>query len=85
MSSGTITVRLDDKLKARLEKLADATHRSKSFLAMEAITEYLKIQEWQVKEIKNGLAEADTGQLIEHENIVKHWKKKRANSMDKRR
>ncbi len=85
MTSGTITVRLDNKLKIRLEKLAGATHRSKSFLAMEAIAEYIKIQEWQIKEIKSGLAEANAGQLIEHDNIVKRWKKKRANSVDKGR
>lgn len=85
MASDTITIRLDDKLKIRLEKLSDATHRSKSFLAVEAIAEYLKVQEWQIKEIKNGLAEANAGQMIEHENIVKRWKKKRAHSLDKRR
>lgn len=45
-----------------------------------ASNKYLKIQEWQVKEIKQGIIEADAGLLIEHENIVKRWKKKRAHS-----
>lgn len=85
MTSGTITLRLDNQLKSRLEKLSDATHRSKSFLAVEAITEYIKAQEWQIKEINNGLAEADAGQMVEHETIVKRWKKERAHSLDKRR
>jgi RHH-type rel operon transcriptional repressor/antitoxin RelB len=85
MTSSTITIRINDQLKTRLEKLAGATHRSKSFLATAAINEYVKTQEWQIKEIKRGLAEAEAHQLIEHENIVNHWKHKRAHSMDKRR
>ena len=35
--STTMTVRLDDDVKDRLEVLAEATQRSKSFLAAEAI------------------------------------------------
>lgn len=84
MATSTMTLRLDDKLKARLNKLAGVTHRSKSFLAAEAISEYLKIQEWQIKEIKKGIAEAEAGQLVDHDSIAKHWEKKRAHSMDKR-
>jgi RHH-type rel operon transcriptional repressor/antitoxin RelB len=85
MNTSTMTVRLDDRLKERLNKLAEVTHRSKSFLAAEAICEYLKVQEWQISEIKKGIAEADSGQLIDHTSIVKHWEKKRAHSVDKRR
>ncbi len=85
MTSTTMTVRLDDQLKSRLDKLAEFTHRSRSFLAAEAISEYLKTQEWQINEIKKGIKEANAGQLVDHRNIVKQWEKKRANSMDKRR
>jgi RHH-type transcriptional regulator, rel operon repressor / antitoxin RelB len=35
--STTMTVRLDSKLKKGLERLSDATPRSKSFLAADAI------------------------------------------------
>lgn len=35
--SVTMTIRLDDEVKLRLEKLAGATQRSKSYLAAEAI------------------------------------------------
>ena len=78
MASATMTVRLDSQLKGRLDKLAGLTHRSKSFLAAEAISEYIAIQEWQISEIKNGIAEADSGQLIDHSALVKYWKKKHA-------
>ena len=35
--SSTMTIRLDDEVKDRLDKLADSTQRSRSFLAAEAI------------------------------------------------
>lgn len=85
MTSDTVTARLVSQLKTRLGELADATQRNKSFPATEAISESIKTQEWQIKEIKRGIAEADAGQLIAHENIAKRWKKKRANSADKGR
>jgi predicted transcriptional regulator len=85
MTSATMTVRLNDQLKGRLDKLAGLTHRSKSFLAAEAISAYIKIQEWQINEIKKGIAEADSGQLVDHRNIVEYWEKKRAHTVDKKR
>jgi len=80
--STTITVRLDDVLKAHLEQLSETTARSKSFLAAEAISQYIDINEWQINEIIKGLAEADTGTLIAHADIVKHWENKLEHSMD---
>jgi len=72
-----MSVRLEMDMKTRLDKLAEITHRSKSYLASEAINEYLKTQEWQIIEITNGIAEADDGQLINHESIVEFWENKR--------
>lgn len=84
MNSATMTVRLDNLLKSRLEKLAELTHRSKSFLAADAISKYLELQEWQLNEIKKGIAEADAGELVDHSSIVKYWENKGANSVDKK-
>lgn len=77
MTSTTMTVRLDTQAKIRLNKLAEMTHRSKSFLASEAINSYLETQEWQLNEIIKGITEADSGQLIDHESIVTYWESKR--------
>ena len=76
MTSTTMTVRLAPEIKFRLDTLAELTHRSKSYLASEAINEYLKIQEWQLTEIKKGILEADNGQLVAHENILTFWENK---------
>jgi predicted transcriptional regulator len=57
----TMTIRLESADKKRLDRLAAATKRSKSFLAAEAIREYVSINEWQIQEIKAAITEADAG------------------------
>ena len=65
--STTMTIRLDPELKTRLDKLAAATHRSKSFLASEAVREFIESNEWQIQEIKSALKEADDGDFATQE------------------
>lgn len=75
--STTMTVRLEDEVKNRLEALADATHRSKSFLAAEAIRLYVETNEWQVAEIQAGLSEADAGDFARDKDVTalaRKWK-----------
>ena len=59
--STTMTIRLEPELKGRLDQLADVTNRSKSFLAAEAIRDFIELNEWQLQEIKEALKEADSG------------------------
>jgi predicted transcriptional regulator len=56
-----MTIRLEPAVKDRLDRLSEATHRSKSFLAAEAIREYVETNEWQIQEIRTAIAEADAG------------------------
>ena len=72
MKSTTFTVRVDTGVKKRLERLAKSTGRTRSFLAAEAINEYLEINEWQVAGIKRAIASLDRGEGIPHESI-KDW------------
>ena len=72
MASTTFTVRVDPAVKKRLEKLAKSTGRSRSYLAAEAITEYLDVNEWQVAGIKQAIASLDRGDAIAHDR-VKDW------------
>jgi RHH-type transcriptional regulator, rel operon repressor / antitoxin RelB len=78
MSSSVLTLRIDNELKVRLEKLAQSTRRSRSFLAAEAIREYVSVNEWQVEEIKKGLEEADHEDFAsDHEirRVLSKWAK----------
>lgn len=77
MSSATITVRLEDEVKGRLDRLAESTRRSKSFLASEAIREFVENNEWQISETQAALKEAEAGDFAsarEVERLRKKWK-----------
>jgi len=72
MSSATFTVRIDSAVKKRLEQLVKSTGRSRSFLAAEAIGEFVDANEWQVAGIKAAIQSLDRGESIPHEQ-VKEW------------
>jgi RHH-type rel operon transcriptional repressor/antitoxin RelB len=76
--STTISIRLEATVKARLEELAGATNRSKSFLAAEAIRAFVELNEWQVREIRAALQEADAGDFAKPSEVKKvlgKWRK----------
>lgn len=75
METSVLTLRVSTKTKGLLEKLAEATHRSKSFLAAEAIDRYLEAEAWQIKEIKQALKEADAGDFVSDKELAKAMKK----------
>jgi RHH-type transcriptional regulator, rel operon repressor / antitoxin RelB len=72
MRSTTFTVRVDASARKRLERLAKNTGRSRSFLAAEAINEYLDVNEWQVAGIRQAIASLDRGEGVPHQQ-VKDW------------
>jgi RHH-type transcriptional regulator, rel operon repressor / antitoxin RelB len=67
--SAIITVRVTPETKRRLETLAAATKRSKSFLAADAIERFLAEDAWQVEQIGRGVADADAGRVIDAEHV----------------
>jgi RHH-type rel operon transcriptional repressor/antitoxin RelB len=74
--SEIMTIRVDRKTKSRLEKLARATERTKSYLAAEAIRAYVDLNEWQIGEIKAALKEADAEDFasdVEVRRVRKKW------------
>jgi RHH-type transcriptional regulator, rel operon repressor / antitoxin RelB len=75
--SEVMTIRVDRKTKARLEKLAKAIDRTKSYVAAEAIRAYIDLNEWQIGEIKAALKEADAGDFASEEElreVVRKWR-----------
>lgn len=75
-TTSLVTLRLDPLLKKRLEKLSRAMSRSRSFVAAEAIREYVSLNNWQIEETKKAIAEADAGDFaseVEVERTLKKW------------
>ena len=73
--SNILTLRVDSKLKKKLDKLAKTTQRSRSFLAAEAIREYVALNEWQVEEIKRAIQQADAGDFATDEEVEEMFRK----------
>jgi RHH-type rel operon transcriptional repressor/antitoxin RelB len=67
--------------------LAQNTGRSRSFLAAEAINEYLDVNEWQAAGIKRATASLDRGEGVSHEQVedrVTSWGSSRELPIPKR-
>jgi predicted transcriptional regulator len=68
--SETVTVRLSPETKAQLERLAGQTRRTKSFLAGEAIADYVERELKIVEAIQRGLEDVKAGRTVPHDVAV---------------
>jgi predicted transcriptional regulator len=64
-----MSLRLPDEIADTLAHLAKATGRSKSFLAVDALREYLAREAWQIEEIQKALKEADASDFATPEEV----------------
>ena len=69
----TVSLRLPEGTRKRIEFLAKVTRRTKSFVMEEAINNYLSLNEWQIKGILEGLEEVKAGATTPHETILAKW------------
>ena len=70
----TITsIRWPDELRSKIERLAQATGRSKSFLMQEAIAQYVENESWQIAEIEEGLRADDAGEHVPAAEMEAFW------------
>ncbi|MFH0802208.1 MAG: ribbon-helix-helix protein, CopG family [bacterium] len=78
----SLSIRLEPEIKMRLDRIARATARTRSYLVADAIQEYLRVNEWQVEAVQEGIRQAESGHLISHEEIRKKWEAQLEDSMD---
>lgn len=72
LKAASLTVRVKPDTRSRIETLARATRRSKSFVIEEALEQYLDVNEWQIKGIQDALVEADSHEaiLVDHDEVL---------------
>lgn len=67
-------VRLDEQLESRLAALAEKTHRSKSYLAKEALTRYIEEEERKQRENELTMARweeyQETGETVSNDDMI---------------
>lgn len=71
----SMSMRLPKELAAQLGELAEATGRTKSYLAVQALQEFISREAWQVAEIKEALKEADAEQFVPDVEMQAFWDK----------
>lgn len=71
----TTTVRIHDDVMGRIDGLAKALSRSRSWVINQAIERFLEYEEWFVKEVKDGLEEVERGEITTHEEVVDRFRK----------
>ena len=69
MTARTINVRLPEALYKQIEELSKATARTKSFLAIDALTNCVQHESWQIRDIYQGIQEADAGEFASAKQV----------------
>jgi predicted transcriptional regulator len=65
-----VSVRLPNELKEKMQTYAHLTGRTKSYVAMEALREYLDWRIPQVEDLKAAVAAADQGDFASDEEVA---------------
>ena len=71
MSSTTLTVRISPEVKERLGRLADRTRRTKSFLAGEAITDFVDRELAIIGGIRRGIDDMQADRVVPHKQAMR--------------
>jgi predicted transcriptional regulator len=75
-AKGVFTIRISSELQDRLDAIAGAIDRPRSWVVNRALEAFVESEAWQIEEIKRGLAEADAGEFAtddEIEAIFEKW------------
>lgn len=65
------TIRVPDEVADRLNQIAQKLDRSRSYMAAQAIEDFVSREEWQLAEIEAGIAEADRGEFASDEDVAR--------------
>ena len=65
----TISLRVPQNVIEQLGLLAEATGKSRNFLAVQAMQDFIEREAWQVREIQEAIKEADSGDFATEEEV----------------
>jgi predicted transcriptional regulator len=69
-STVLMSVRLSARLAKRLERVAEQTERSRSWVAIKAIEEYLDLEEEALESIQRGIKDIEAGRIVSQRKVV---------------
>jgi len=62
-------VHLSPDLQAKLAQLASQQGRDSEALVVEAVQRMVNYDEWFIREVEKGIAAADRGELVDHDEV----------------
>ena len=65
------TIRVPHEVADRLNQIAQKLDRSRSYMAAQAIEDFVSREEWQLAEIEDGIAEADRGEFASDDDVAR--------------
>jgi predicted transcriptional regulator len=74
-AKGVFTIRISSELQDRLDAIAEAIERPRSWVVNRALEAFVETETWQIEEIKRGLAEADAGEFATEAEVAATFEK----------
>ncbi len=71
MASETLTIRIDSEIRDRLDAVAAAQDRDRTYVVREALRAYLEHYHWQTEHMKQGMRDADEGRFASEAEVRK--------------
>ena len=68
--NATLSLRIPTETLEQLGQLAEATGKSRNFIAVQAMQDFIEREAWQVAEIMQALKEADAGDFASDKEIA---------------
>ena len=69
--TAAFTLKLDEATLDALDRIAEKTERSRSWLAVKAIEDYIAVNAWQIGKIEAGIAAADRGDFASEDDVAR--------------
>jgi predicted transcriptional regulator len=69
--TAAFTLRIDEATLEALDRLAEKTDRSRSWLAARAIEEYIALNAWQMAKTEPGIVAADSGDFAGEDDVAR--------------
>jgi predicted transcriptional regulator len=74
----SISFRTPSSKLEKIDKLAGAQHRDRSYILNEAVDQYLDLQNYHTSLIEQGLRDSEAGTIVSHEEVGRRLGKQRA-------
>lgn len=66
-----ISLRVDDDIRSRLDKIAEQLDRPRAWVALEGIKQFIEYHEWFAQSVEKAVATADAGgPFLAHDDVV---------------